>query len=534
MHLYYYAADVRLLLCSVNCLDHGMALGACIIKEAEGRRDPHCAFYCNREAAPQTIFYDFACGLAEYSLNREGHYFLSSRLVSGVLFPPISTTTYYYYTYPPSSAACATDRFHMDQFHSAGHTACSIGFIPRRRRSVKDKNDSGGEQTNSYLDNKKHHFQAMGQKRFCFSVECGLKQFNLRKRASHEHVVNEWRNTRRPSVVARVDGGDAGSGNGDNGGDALGDGAVSRDEGDEVGGDDVYSMMMMLAVASEGGGGEVVVGEETGPDRCCSGSRDALLRDERRAEDVLLGDGRPRRSAGHEVVSRDEGDDEEEVVGYNDELLRVEREVAGRTSRGALRDERVDIGDGRPRRRSAAGRRDEEGDEEEVGGDDDELLQVEREEVASRTSRGALRDERVNFGDGRPRRRSAAGRRDEGDEEEVGGGDEDDELLREVEPEVVGRRTRGGALRDERGVDFGDGRPRQSAGPGADAADLSGACVGMWGDGEEMRLVVSALAWRSLSELIVADSTGTRNQLLLFLPEVKRISMRGDGSCFFR
>ena len=38
---------------------------------SEGRKDPACSLYNHLEVAPEIVYYDFACSLKEYCMNRE-------------------------------------------------------------------------------------------------------------------------------------------------------------------------------------------------------------------------------------------------------------------------------------------------------------------------------------------------------------------------------------------------------------------------------------------------------------------------------
>jgi hypothetical protein len=53
------------------CPIHGHAYGFHLIPGSEGRKDPFASLYKYLPEAPQHIFYDFACSLSEYCLNRE-------------------------------------------------------------------------------------------------------------------------------------------------------------------------------------------------------------------------------------------------------------------------------------------------------------------------------------------------------------------------------------------------------------------------------------------------------------------------------
>ena len=52
------------------CPIHGHTYGFHLIDGAEGRKDPFCSLFKYKEQMPDHIFYDFACSLSEYCLNR--------------------------------------------------------------------------------------------------------------------------------------------------------------------------------------------------------------------------------------------------------------------------------------------------------------------------------------------------------------------------------------------------------------------------------------------------------------------------------
>jgi hypothetical protein len=60
------------------CPLHGHCYGFHLIDGAEGRKDVFSALYKYKPTAPKEMFYDFACQLNEYCLNREpGHFVLT-------------------------------------------------------------------------------------------------------------------------------------------------------------------------------------------------------------------------------------------------------------------------------------------------------------------------------------------------------------------------------------------------------------------------------------------------------------------------
>ena len=62
------------------CPVHGHLYGFHLIGGGEGHKDPLCALYKYMPKMPEELFYDNACQLSEYALNREPHLFLNTRL----------------------------------------------------------------------------------------------------------------------------------------------------------------------------------------------------------------------------------------------------------------------------------------------------------------------------------------------------------------------------------------------------------------------------------------------------------------------
>ena len=57
------------------CPLHGHCYGGHIVNGSEGRKDPACSLYNHLEVAPEIIYYNFACSLEDYCMNREAGYF---------------------------------------------------------------------------------------------------------------------------------------------------------------------------------------------------------------------------------------------------------------------------------------------------------------------------------------------------------------------------------------------------------------------------------------------------------------------------
>lgn len=101
------------------CPLHGHVYGFHLILGSEGRKDAFGAIYKYKESAPKEFYYDYACNLAEYCLNREPGFFKDTR-------------------------------FWHDLFHSLPHL-CGKGFKTERVEMLSAVNSEICEQFNSYL-----------------------------------------------------------------------------------------------------------------------------------------------------------------------------------------------------------------------------------------------------------------------------------------------------------------------------------------------------------------------------------------------
>ena len=61
------------------CSIYGHCYGFHLIAGGEGRKHPFSSLVEYSSTAPAEFFYDFACQLSEYCLNREPQYFLNTR-----------------------------------------------------------------------------------------------------------------------------------------------------------------------------------------------------------------------------------------------------------------------------------------------------------------------------------------------------------------------------------------------------------------------------------------------------------------------
>ena len=101
------------------CPIHGHAYGFHLIQGGEGHKDPFSSLYKYLETPPKDVFYDFACQLSEYFLNREPELFKNTR-------------------------------FWHDLFQAIGHK-CGICFKSGRVCGLEGINTEICEQVNAFL-----------------------------------------------------------------------------------------------------------------------------------------------------------------------------------------------------------------------------------------------------------------------------------------------------------------------------------------------------------------------------------------------
>ena len=131
------------------CPIHGHCYGFHLISGGEGRKDPFSSLFKYMEKAPKHIFYDFACQLSEYCLNREPEFFKHTR-------------------------------FWHDLFHSLGHK-CGINFKSGRVFGLEGINSEICEQVNSFLQCIKYTGSHLSQEHFMFFVQFFLHLMNTEK-----------------------------------------------------------------------------------------------------------------------------------------------------------------------------------------------------------------------------------------------------------------------------------------------------------------------------------------------------------------
>jgi hypothetical protein len=131
------------------CPIHGHCYGYHVINGAEGRKDPFSSLVRYMPDPPREIFYDFACSLSEYCLNREPQFFDNTR-------------------------------FWHDVFHSVTHI-CGRNFKSRRLPTFTGYNTEICEQFNSFLQCIKFTGTHLSQSHFCFFVQFFIYIWNQRK-----------------------------------------------------------------------------------------------------------------------------------------------------------------------------------------------------------------------------------------------------------------------------------------------------------------------------------------------------------------
>ena len=133
---------------------YGHCYGYHIIPSSEGRKDPFASCFLHMANPPDEIFYDFACQLEEYCLNREPQFFLKTR-------------------------------FWHDIFHGYSHK-CPPVYRSNRIQSLNHLNTEICEQFNSFIQRIKHSARSMSASRFSFFLQFMIHQWNERKRMKFE------------------------------------------------------------------------------------------------------------------------------------------------------------------------------------------------------------------------------------------------------------------------------------------------------------------------------------------------------------
>lgn len=131
------------------CPLHGHCYGFHLIQGSEGRKDPFYAIYKYMPKAPKIVFYDFACSLSEYSLNREPEFFFK------------------------------TEMFH-DVFHGANHK-CDFAFHCASIEKKRCFNTACAEQFNRYINKIKPTGRCLRLNRFVMYMQYMIYLYNVDK-----------------------------------------------------------------------------------------------------------------------------------------------------------------------------------------------------------------------------------------------------------------------------------------------------------------------------------------------------------------
>lgn len=133
------------------CPIHGHCYGFHLIAGGEGRKDPFSSLFKYKEQMPQNLFYDFACQLNEYCLNREPELFKETR-------------------------------FWHDLFHALGHK-CGWNFKSGRVTGMEGINSEICEQVNAFLQCVKYTASHLSQEHFVFFLQFFIYLLNKDKTA---------------------------------------------------------------------------------------------------------------------------------------------------------------------------------------------------------------------------------------------------------------------------------------------------------------------------------------------------------------
>ena len=128
------------------CPVHGHSYGFHLISGGESRKDPFCSLFKYCQTMPEHMYYDFACQLSEYCLNREPELFKSTR-------------------------------FWHDLFHFMGHL-CGINFKSGRILGQEGVNTEICEQVNSFLQCIQYTGPHLSQDHFTFFLQFFLYLMN--------------------------------------------------------------------------------------------------------------------------------------------------------------------------------------------------------------------------------------------------------------------------------------------------------------------------------------------------------------------
>ncbi len=136
---------------------HGHCYGFHLIDGGEGRKDPFSAILRFKPSPPEELFYDFACQMAEYSLNREPDFW-------------------------------KWVRFWHDLFHGVNHL-CIPCFKSSRVESMECFNSEICEQFNAYLKAIQFTGSHLSQKHFMLFTQWMILRWNRKKTQICESIA---------------------------------------------------------------------------------------------------------------------------------------------------------------------------------------------------------------------------------------------------------------------------------------------------------------------------------------------------------
>ena len=143
----------------IFCPVHGHCYGFHLIHGGEGRKDPFAALYKYLPDPPDEFFYDFACSLSEYSLNREPKHFKETR-------------------------------FWGDVWHQTTNHKCGSAFQSDRIPSIKGVNTEICEQFNAFIQCIKYTGSHLSQIHFMLFMQFMIYIFNSRKTVRFKDIAS--------------------------------------------------------------------------------------------------------------------------------------------------------------------------------------------------------------------------------------------------------------------------------------------------------------------------------------------------------
>ena len=140
------------------CPIHGHTYGFHLIDGTEGRKDPFSSLFKYKEEMSDDIFYDFACSLSEYCLNRA---------------PSLFAYTHFWH----------------DLFHSVGDV-CGENFKSKCVQGLEGLNTEICEEVNSYLQCIKYTGAHLSKEKVMFFTQFFLYPLNKKKTRNFKRNAN--------------------------------------------------------------------------------------------------------------------------------------------------------------------------------------------------------------------------------------------------------------------------------------------------------------------------------------------------------